>query len=378
MAAILNSPVYRRLTQNPEIVEVASPDPEKLPEIPAVPMDHFSITTQKIIGTMDVVTCFAVCCQGSRADGETILGLAHSSLYPIHFVQGVLIGSMLKKGCEEATIKTYVVGGLLPTKADPTSSLDQEREVIERAGRSGIVGARFNVVKNQHEGLSVLFTPNLIRISKTDLFRQKGTVGIDLQIPARSEEIRRAKSMAALLERSDQYERLSHCPEIVEVDSPDPEEIGDRPDVDMDSYAITAKGMLCTSGIHSSFAVCCQGRKEAKGETLLAMAHASYQSLLKVYRVLSEELIKNGCDQTTLKTYVVGGMVVCEDGLTSCLDEEKSLLRQAEQCHLVGARFNVVKGSDESLSVVFTPDRVRFSTDDLFNTAETIGTPLEE
>jgi hypothetical protein len=377
MAAILNSAAYQRLSQNPEIVEVAAPDPREIPEMPAVPMDHFLITTQKIAGTMDVVTCFAVCCQGSRKDGETILGLAHSSIYPIQFVQGVLIGGMLNKGCEESTIKTYVVGGLLPTKEEPTSCLDQEREVIEQAERSSIVGARFNVVKSQDEGLSVLFTPNLIRISKVDLFRQTGTIGIDLQIPARLEELRRAKSMAAHLERSNPYKRLSHCPEIVEVDSPDPEEIGDRPDVDMDSYAITAEGMLCTSGVHTCFAVCCQGRKAANGETLLAMAHASDQPLLEVYRILSEALIKSGCDQMTLKTYVIGGMVVCEDGLSSCLDEEQSLLRQADQCHLVGARFNVVKGADESLSVVFTPDHVRFSTGDLFKSAEEIGEPLE-
>ena len=224
MAAILNSAVYQRLSQNPEIVEVAAPDPREMPEMPAVPMDHFLITTRKIVGTMDVVTCFAVCCQGSRKDGETILGLAHSSIYPIHFVQGVLIEGMLKKGCEESTIKTYVVGGLLPTEEEPTSCLDQEREVIEQAERSSsIVGARFNVVKNPDEGLSVLFTPNLIRISKVDLFRQTGTRGIDLQIPAHLEEIRRAKSMAAHLERSKPYKRLSLCPEIVEVDSPNPE-----------------------------------------------------------------------------------------------------------------------------------------------------------
>jgi hypothetical protein len=107
------------------------------------------------------------------------------------------------------------------------------------------------------------------------------------------------------------------------------------------------------------------------------MAHASAQPLLEVYRILSEALIKRGCDQMTLKTYVVGGMVVCEDGLTPCLDEEQSLLRQADQCHLVGARFNIVKGADESLSVVFTPDHVRFSTGDLFKSAEEIGEPLE-
>jgi hypothetical protein len=184
--------------------------------------------------------------------------------------------------------------------------------------------------------------------------------------------------MAAHLERSKPYKRLSLCPEIVEVDSPNPEEIGDKPDIDMDSYAITAEGMLCTSGVHSCFAVCCQGRKAANGGTLLAMAHASAQPLLEVYRILSEALIKRGCDQMTLKTYVVGGMVVCEDGLTPCLDEEQSLLRQADQCHLVGARFNIVKRADESLSVVFTPDQVRFSTEDLFESSEEeIGEPLE-
>lgn len=182
--------------------------------------------------------------------------------------------------------------------------------------------------------------------------------------------------MAAILDSS-VYQRLSQNPEIVEVDSPNPEGIGDKPDVGMDSYAITAKGILCTSGVHSCFAVCCQGRKITSGQTLLAMAHASVQPLREVCHILSRDLIKRGCDQTTLKTYVVGGMVLCEGEPSSCPEEEQDILGRADECHLVGVRFNVVEGADEALSVVFTPDLVRFGRADLFQSTEEIGKPLE-
>ena len=182
--------------------------------------------------------------------------------------------------------------------------------------------------------------------------------------------------MAAIL-NSSVYQRLSRNPEIVEVDSPNTDEIGDKPDVGMDSYAITKKGILCTSGVHSCFAVCCQGRKITSGQTLLAMAHASLQPLCKVYHILSRDLLRKGCDPATLKTYVVGGMVLCEGEPSSCPEEEQDILDRADECHLVGVRFNVVEGADESLSVVFTPDRVRFGREDLFQSTEEIGKPLE-
>ena len=183
-------------------------------------------------------------------------------------------------------------------------------------------------------------------------------------------------AISSTLENSSIYQRLSHNPEITEVAFPSPEEIVDMPDVDMDCYAITSRGRIATSGIHTCFAVCCQGRRKRDLKAILGLAHVSVQSIHAVYQTLSQELLKRGCEPTTMKTYVVGGMLTCEDGETSCLDQELEALNQAKRDNIVGVRFNVAEGGDESLSLIFTPDVVRFSKQDLFQATDTIGTPL--
>jgi hypothetical protein len=183
-------------------------------------------------------------------------------------------------------------------------------------------------------------------------------------------------AIISTLERSSVYQRLSHNPEIIEVAVPSPEEVVDMPDVDMDHYAITSRGKIATSGIHTCFAVCCQGRRSDL-KAILGLAHASVQSIHAVCQTLSWKLLKRGCDPTTIKTYVVGGMLTCEDGATSCLDQEIEVLHQAKRDNIVGVRFNVAEGGNESLSLIFTPDVVRFSKQDLFQSTDTIGTPLD-
>ena len=172
-------------------------------------------------------------------------------------------------------------------------------------------------------------------------------------------------------------QRLYHNPEITEVVAPPLKEVVDMRDVDMDCYAITKRGRIATSGIHTCFAVCCQGRRK-NGQAILGLAHVSTQSIHTVCQTLFRKLEKKGCDRATMKTYVVGGMPICEDGISSSLEQEQEALAHVREDHIVGVRFNVVKGGQESLSLIFTPDHVRFSKEDLFLSTETIGTQIED
>jgi hypothetical protein len=184
-------------------------------------------------------------------------------------------------------------------------------------------------------------------------------------------------SITDVLKGSPVYQSLSRNPEVVEVPPPSPGRIGEMPEVAMDCYAITSKGRIGTLGVHTCFAVCTQGTRTKDGKTLLGLAHVSIQPIHEVYEKLSRKLVKAGCEQTTIKTYVVGGMLCCEDGETSCEEQEQEVLDRAGQDRIVGARFNVVEGEDESLSVIFTPNCVRFSKGDLFEPTEEIGSDLD-
>lgn len=177
------SQVYQKLSQNPEIVEVCQPS--SLLEIPEVQIDQYAITDGAPLGTLNVTSCFATCTQGRRRDGRVVLGLAHSCLNPLDLVQKLLQNQLLKAGCTRASIKTYVVGGLLSApNASPgtaTYSPRLERDILRSQYRvpARIVGARFNVIDTKDEELSVVFTPNQVLISKKALFRPTENIGID-------------------------------------------------------------------------------------------------------------------------------------------------------------------------------------------------------
>ena len=171
------------------------------------------------------------------------------------------------------------------------------------------------------------------------------------------------------------YQHLVQNTEIVEV--PEPDMIEGVPEVPMDYYAITERGRIGTLGVHTCFAVCCQGTRTKDGHPILGLAHVSIQSIHKVHEIIARRLVRAGCDQMTIKTYVVGGMLTCEDGETTCPEQEQDVLNRAEHDRIVGARFNIVKETDESLSVLFTPNRVQFSKEDLFEPSKEIGTPLD-
>jgi hypothetical protein len=174
------SPLYQQLSHNPQIVQEPPPIGSPIFEIPEVQMDQYAITDGGIVGTLDVVTCFASCVQGSTLSGRNILALAHSSIDSISSVQNFLKDHLINAQCLPATIKSYVVGGLLSNDDGPTTCLDQEMEALQYAQANSLVGALFNVISTEDEGLSVIFTPNCVRVCKGDLFRPTENIGSDL------------------------------------------------------------------------------------------------------------------------------------------------------------------------------------------------------
>jgi hypothetical protein len=164
----MNPVIYRRLYQNSHFIAVDQLD--ELFQAPDVDMDCYKITDQRIIGTIGVLTCFAVCSQGKRKDGSDVLALAHVCINVIQNVVGILKDALEKEGCDRSRVVTYIIGGKLIFEGEETSSIDQEKETLQIADIEGIAGARFNIIQNDDDALEVLFTPDHVYYSTHRLF----------------------------------------------------------------------------------------------------------------------------------------------------------------------------------------------------------------
>jgi hypothetical protein len=82
-----------------------------------------------------------------------------------------------QEGAVMETIKTYIIGGEEPAEESPEGTLNDEREVLKIAASEKIEGVLFNQAEpdDDMESLSVVLTPELIYVSKEDLFHVTGS-----------------------------------------------------------------------------------------------------------------------------------------------------------------------------------------------------------
>lgn len=90
---------------------------------------------------------------------------------PIVDVLHILKDSMVKKGADEDTIETYLIGGEMPSKYNE-GTLDEEEQIKALAQRENIKGYLFNLAVGEDTGLDVLLTAEKIYVTTSCLFSQ--------------------------------------------------------------------------------------------------------------------------------------------------------------------------------------------------------------
>ncbi len=133
---------------------------------------------------------------------------------------------------------------------------------------------------------------------------------------------------------------------------------GSLPAIGMNQYMVSFadKGPLATFGVGPCFAVCMKGRT-ADDRTLLGLCHTfdTCCAIASVKKAMSEL----GCLPETIDTKIIGGEMPTKD-LSGSLAQEIEILRDAEESHLSGVRFNIAH-DEVDLDVVLTDSGVFYS-----------------
>jgi hypothetical protein len=173
----LLGPRYDILASSEKIRFVAEPA-FRFENVPDIGMDRFLVSDGKPLGTSGLGPCFAVCSIGTTRLKTPVLGLCHtSSILSCSDVLQQLKNEMsVRNGALVETIKTYVIGGQGPSVESPTGSLNEERAILKIAESEKIEGVLFNQVRpdDDTDSLCVLLTPQVVYVSKKDLFPVTG------------------------------------------------------------------------------------------------------------------------------------------------------------------------------------------------------------
>lgn len=109
-------------------------------------------TSNMSLGTTGLGPCVAICASGKTADGQTILGLDHSSgIFEPSAQMSNLHAQMLEKGAVPESIQYNLIGGMVRPQenGEVQGSYDQERALLalsgQGQGRYNIVGARLHL-----------------------------------------------------------------------------------------------------------------------------------------------------------------------------------------------------------------------------------------
>jgi hypothetical protein len=170
MAAASPLDQYRRLMfehshlfANPDIIE--SLPKGTLDRISIVGENQFAATKGRYLATYGVGPSLVLCSQGRTLDGVPVIGMAHfGEAWKIGEICHLVKKAMADLGCVYASIRSYVVGGELPTP-DLSGSLASEIEVLQAAKNEGIVGVKFNYVADEDDA-TVVLSPESVMLSK--------------------------------------------------------------------------------------------------------------------------------------------------------------------------------------------------------------------
>ena len=141
-------------------------------------------------------------------------------------------------------------------------------------------------------------------------------------------------------------------------------------DIGMDQIGISYFDFIATRGLGPCMAVCSRGTTLG-GKKILTLAHTSgVFSLEKVIKLSRNILFKRNC--INVDTYVVGGMNNHQNLLN---DDEQNVVDIANANNIVGVHFNEIQDEDgeDSLTVVFTNDRLYYTTEEVYESANKMG-----
>jgi hypothetical protein len=169
---ILNNPLYGILYHHPIFQEVTEGFIER--SFPDIDMDDFIIipSTEVAIGTCGAATCFAICFRGRTNEGQSFIGIAHTShvCNMKQFVLPMLKNKMIERGCMENTIEFFVLGGVIVADEPGTNSIETMEETLVIAEEYNIKGIRFNHSVNGFKDFNVLMTADKIYYSTKVFF----------------------------------------------------------------------------------------------------------------------------------------------------------------------------------------------------------------
>lgn len=142
-------------------------------------------------------------------------------------------------------------------------------------------------------------------------------------------------------------------------------------DVGMDEYVVQVgdQGRIGTKGLGPCIALCMKG-KDAEETPVLGLFHASPATPIKsALDCLKVKMVEEGCEPNTIEASAVGGFEPNESG-PGTIEAEEDVMKLSKEYNVKGTLFNLVKGEEESLSVVVTPKDIYVSKKELYQPDE--------
>jgi hypothetical protein len=418
-----SDPNYRRLYYHPIFSEIS---PNEVSNFETsrlysdVDMDKYMIvdSSQDFLATSSANTCYAICIRGKDGNSRSLIGLCHSShLMALEMVVSNLKSQMIKEGCLEETLETFVLGGKIVGDQLDTFGIELMKETLNLSKRLNLTGIRFNHSLNPDDSFHVLFTADKIYYSTKKFFKSRSLdCGKDIdditplpkkrgkrKAPLSNPESLEKKSMIvsrtndkssseymlygsfekfleiAMINKKffvDQifinpvYSNLSQNPIFERI----PEDRNSRTrafihlkeqkvkfvDHSERSEIVEEPVALATFSLGIGLAICARGRNKT-GKTLKCLEHTlleygmTFQEAFdKSMTDLKKQMVEKGCLAETIEFFVLGGRVITDDPEISSLEIQKYILYLAPKYNIVGIQFNPSIEISSGFEVFFT------------------------
>lgn len=170
------------------------------------------------------------------------------------------------------------------------------------------------------------------------------------------------------------YSKLYSHPIFEEYDAPPSSDFYGLTlsDINIDRYKITKSDEKClaTTGVTTCFAICFRGKNKLD-QTYRGLYHYSnVYPLNSVLLFLKAKLVYKGCSKDSIEFYILGGRIVGDAPDYATLKFMKESLSIAEKMNICGIRFNHSIEPESNFQILFTADKIYYSSQDFFHAFE--------